>query len=883
MSSEQNKPLTIGLCSEPGTGKTQFVYQFLSDVLALNAQSGASEGLDDDAKKYYQKLSAETEKGGLPPTRDEKSFSVSLSDKVEASPDVKLRQYNFYDESGDSFVNYVEDDEKSDDIFNQLINNSDVLIYTINPASPEFASETYSQTLQEHIHQLLKTIAKKRGNRYLPVYFLFTHQNDLDSLSEDDRAAIQKQMDSLMAFVKQEYQNRYNRTFPKDLASPKTAFGTFDLKQPGSALQVMEETLNLHNCLEKFDRKFRARSRIVLIPFAIILIGLAIAILSWVLPKLTGANGDSLEGIERRVSKLEKQWKDFSEKIDEFEKKIGNFNSNDINLRLKTLENTVKNLSSYGSQIESINQTLVKLEGDVKNIPDYKDRIDGIDQTLRKHENDISIIPTLSSRITGIDGQLVNLENKSRNYGAQFDDINNNYKTLERKVNNIPNYGNQIKDIEETLDKHENRISAIEKKPNASPANVPASSGEEPKEGFGQQIKDINTRLDTLKNDVINIPKYGTQIEGINQTLDKHESRLSAIEKQSSASPANVPAPSEDKTTEDNYGTQIEGLNKRLGTLENNVNNIPNYDQQITDIKEQIKDLQGKVNTPSSESEPKVDYSKQIQEFNNRIKELESKLGTGGNQTQSPPKNTAIDGKDQYGKYKKITYKGLTFVFRYCEPCKNGFPMGENGITVKLNSGFWILESEVTNEMWKEITGTCPSDNKGNSFPVDQVTWYECESFCRDLSEKINKTCNTNFKFQLPTEAQWEYACRAGNTLKKVSDEKVIEIISDLAWYNKNSNGIVHAVKTTKKPNNWGIYDMYGNVCELVRDGYDELGKIDVTDPYGLKKSKCVYRGGRYSYSCWYVNWYYRDKIDKNKPYHAYGFRICIEDETDSK
>ena len=233
MSSKQNKPLTIGLCSEPGTGKTQYVYQFLSDVLALNAQSGANNELDGDAKQYYQKLSAEIEKGALSPTRDEKSFTVSLPEKTETSQDVNLKQYNFYDESGDSFVNYVEDDEKSDDIFNQLINNSDVLIYTINPASPEFVSETYFQTLQEHIHQLLKTIAKKRGNRYLPVYFLFTHQNDLDAASEDDKAVVQKQMDSLMAFVKQEYQNRYNRTFPRELASPKTAFGAFDLKRMG--------------------------------------------------------------------------------------------------------------------------------------------------------------------------------------------------------------------------------------------------------------------------------------------------------------------------------------------------------------------------------------------------------------------------------------------------------------------------------------------------------------------------------------------------------------------------------------------------------------------------------------------------------------------------
>ena len=646
MSSKQNKPLTIGLCSEPGTGKTQYVYQFLSDVLALNAQSGANNELDGDAKQYYQKLSAEIEKGALSPTRDEKSFTVSLPEKTETSQDVNLKQYNFYDESGDSFVNYVEDDEKSDDIFNQLINNSDVLIYTINPASPEFVSETYFQTLQEHIHQLLKTIAKKRGNRYLPVYFLFTHQNDLDAASEDDKAVVQKQMDSLMAFVKQEYQNRYNRTFPRELASPKTAFGAFDLKRPGSALQVMEETLNLHACLEKFDKKFRARSRIVLIPFILFLFGFALAFLCWFLPKLLGHSGmiggESLTELKQRISDIEEQLLDLNRNQKEFNDTISSINSN--------------------------------------------------------------------------------------------------------------------------IDNIENRLRILEKGPSSS--YVPGTPLPEPV---------IDEFL--LKGGMLNSFAVA---EGIVKNR-----------------------------------SQIQSIIQRLEKLERG--------------------------------------------------------------TETNPLNSVIDGEDKYGKFKKITYNGLTFAFRYCESCKaNGFPMGREGINVKLHPGFWILESEVTNEMWETIEGNRKNDN-GKSFPVGQVNWYECESFCLDLSEKINKACNTNFKFQLPTEAQWEYACRAGNTLKVPSDDKVIEIISDLAWYNKNSNNTVHAVKT-KNPNAWGIYDMYGNVDEIVRDGWNsEL--VSSNNPIGTNDKDCVYRGGCYSDSCWRVNWHFRKALNKGDSFKECGFRICFEDE----
>ena len=141
--------------------------------------------------------------------------------------------------------------------------------------------------------------------------------------------------------------------------------------------------------------------------------------------------------------------------------------------------------------------------------------------------------------------------------------------------------------------------------------------------------------------------------------------------------------------------------------------------------------------------------------------------------------------------------------------------------------------------------GNNPSDFKGPKNPVEQVLWDDCQQFLGKLNAKSAAGAG---KFQLPTEAQWEYACRAGSKTRYCfgDDEKQL---GEYAWYGKNSDGKTHPVGE-KKPNAWGLYDMHGNVWEWCqdwwKDGYYKESPVD--DPTGpLKGSYRVLRGGSWS------------------------------------
>lgn len=125
---------------------------------------------------------------------------------------------------------------------------------------------------------------------------------------------------------------------------------------------------------------------------------------------------------------------------------------------------------------------------------------------------------------------------------------------------------------------------------------------------------------------------------------------------------------------------------------------------------------------------------------------------------------------------------------------------------------FEMQQTTVTQKQWKEVMGSNPSRIKGDDLPVTNVSWYEAKEFCRRLSEK------TGDVYRLPTEAEWEYACRAGSQRQWCfgNDEKKLE---EYAWYYKNSDNTIHPV-AQKKPNTWGLYDMHGNVWEWCEDEY---------------------------------------------------------------
>ena len=149
---------------------------------------------------------------------------------------------------------------------------------------------------------------------------------------------------------------------------------------------------------------------------------------------------------------------------------------------------------------------------------------------------------------------------------------------------------------------------------------------------------------------------------------------------------------------------------------------------------------------------------------------------------------------------------------------------------VTLSKGFWLGRTEVTQAQYEQVMGTNPSTfkNLGPNAPVERVSWVDAMKFCEVLTERERSAGRlpAGFAFTLPTEAQWEYACRAGTTTEYAADPETT------AWFDANSGGSTHPV-AMKKPNAWGFYDMSGNVLEWCYDWYGDYPGGSVVDPKG--------------------------------------------------
>jgi len=132
-----------------------------------------------------------------------------------------------------------------------------------------------------------------------------------------------------------------------------------------------------------------------------------------------------------------------------------------------------------------------------------------------------------------------------------------------------------------------------------------------------------------------------------------------------------------------------------------------------------------------------------------------------------------------------------------------------HAMVVSLES-FYIGKYELTQKQWEEVMGNNPSEFIGDDLPVTNVSWYDAEGFVRKLSDK------TGHFYRLPTDAEWEYACRAGTVTDYHFGNDTL-LIGEYEWHKGNSGGQLHPVGL-KKPNPRGLYDMGGNVCEWTID-----------------------------------------------------------------
>ncbi len=162
--------------------------------------------------------------------------------------------------------------------------------------------------------------------------------------------------------------------------------------------------------------------------------------------------------------------------------------------------------------------------------------------------------------------------------------------------------------------------------------------------------------------------------------------------------------------------------------------------------------------------------------------------------------------------------------------------------TVTLTTGYWLGRTEVTQAHYEKVTGVNPSTFKvvGDDAPVERVSWLDAMAFCRQLTERKRSAGRLpeGYHFTLPTEAQWEYACRAGTTGAYAGEPNA------MTWFEANSGGTTHPVGQ-KKPNAWGFYDMSGNVLEWCLDWYGDYAKGAQVDPKGPDRGYFrIARGG---------------------------------------
>ena len=189
--------------------------------------------------------------------------------------------------------------------------------------------------------------------------------------------------------------------------------------------------------------------------------------------------------------------------------------------------------------------------------------------------------------------------------------------------------------------------------------------------------------------------------------------------------------------------------------------------------------------------------------------------------------------------------------------------------TVRISRPFYLGKYEVTQAQWEAVMGYNPSAWRGQrNLPVEQVSWEDVQEFLRRLNTEEGVV-----RYRLPTEAEWEYAARAG-TATAYSFGSDVSRLDEYAWYGGNAAHTSHPVGLLK-PNAWGLHDMHGNVWEWVHDCYETYPTGAVTDPQGpTSGGSRVFRGGGRSNVAWRCRSSSRGYCPPESRLDAVGFRV---------
>ena len=235
------------------------------------------------------------------------------------------------------------------------------------------------------------------------------------------------------------------------------------------------------------------------------------------------------------------------------------------------------------------------------------------------------------------------------------------------------------------------------------------------------------------------------------------------------------------------------------------------------------------------------------------------------------------------GEERTMTVKGVDYTFRWCPPGEfmMGSPDSEEGRSddeslhqVTLDRGFWLLETEVTQEMWESIMGgTEPelfsqinSIREGVHYPVYNVDFDDAVDFCRMFS------LFSGNEITLPTEEEWEYACRAGTSGSYAGTGN----LEEMGWYQNNGNYRVHEIKG-KNPNAWGLFDMHGNVAEWCANVQKVDGDSVESDSNGVPDHlRPALRGGGWLYYAKDCRSAYRNCLNSADHFGCIGLRLVL-------
>lgn len=231
------------------------------------------------------------------------------------------------------------------------------------------------------------------------------------------------------------------------------------------------------------------------------------------------------------------------------------------------------------------------------------------------------------------------------------------------------------------------------------------------------------------------------------------------------------------------------------------------------------------------------------------------------------------------------TVRGVTFNMKLVK--HGSFDMGSDASgayadeqpvhRVTISNDFYIGETEVTQALWRAVTGSIPMAGSswistiglGNNYPAYYISWSDCQNFIEDLNDL------TGLNFRMPTEAEWEYAAKGGNKSQGYTYSGS-NTADDVAWYTGNSDGKTHPV-ATKEPNELGVYDMSGNVYEWCQDWYGNYSSGAQTDPTGPSSGTYrVFRGGCWTHGAGNCRPSSRSRTSPSSAFNYLGLRLVL-------